>query len=116
MSDWQLSLFGKRSKVAVGNYQDFVEKINIAAVDNPAGNLGGGLIFGSSDFVDWVKETFLAKRSEKREIQQLTAPRSSVALNASYAYYPYKMSLSISRIIAGVAMQLEKSNIQSPSK
>jgi hypothetical protein len=32
----------------------------------------GGFILGSSDLVNWVKETFLAKRSEKREILQLT--------------------------------------------
>jgi hypothetical protein len=32
----------------------------------------GGFILGSSDFVNWVKEMFLAKRSEKREIPQLT--------------------------------------------
>jgi len=33
-----LSLFGKRRKVAVGDYQDFVEKIHIAEVENPAGD------------------------------------------------------------------------------
>jgi hypothetical protein len=44
--------------VAAGNYQDFVEKINIAEVENPAGNLVGGFILGSSDFVNWVKEWF----------------------------------------------------------
>jgi hypothetical protein len=32
----------------------------------------GGFILRSSDFVNWVKETFLADRSEKREIPQLT--------------------------------------------
>jgi hypothetical protein len=32
----------------------------------------GGFILGSSDFVNWVKETFLANRSEEREIPQLT--------------------------------------------
>ncbi len=58
--------------MAAGNYQDFVEKISIAEVENPAGDLVGGFILGSSDFVNWVKETFLANRSEKREIPQLT--------------------------------------------
>jgi len=71
-TDWLLSLFGKRCKVAAGNYQDFVEKRNIAEVENPAGDLVGGFILGSSDFVNWVKETFLANRSEEREIPQLT--------------------------------------------
>ena len=71
-TDWLLSLFGKPRKVAAGNYRDFVEKINMAEVENPTGNLAGGFILGSSDFVNWVKETFLAKRSEKRDIPQLT--------------------------------------------
>jgi putative transposase len=71
-TDWLLSLFGKRRKVAAEKYQDFVEKINMAEVENPAGNLVGGFILGSSDFVNWVKETFLAKCSEKRDIPQLT--------------------------------------------
>jgi hypothetical protein len=78
-TDWLLSLFGKRRKVAAGNYQDFVEKINIAEVENPAGNLVGGFILGSSDFVNWVKETFLAKRSEKREIPQLTELKAKLS-------------------------------------
>jgi len=30
-----------------------------------------GFILGSSDFVNWVKETFLGNRSKKREIPQL---------------------------------------------
>jgi hypothetical protein len=33
-----------------------------------AGDLVGRFILDSSDFVNWVKETFLAKRSEIREI------------------------------------------------
>ena len=47
-------------------------KIKIAEVENPAGDLVGEFILGSSDFVNWVKETFLADSSEKREIPQLT--------------------------------------------
>ncbi len=37
-----------------------------------AGDLVGRFILDSSDFVNWVKETFLTKRSDKREILQLT--------------------------------------------
>ena len=37
-----------------------------------AGDLVGRFILDSSDFVNWVKETFLANRSEAREIPQLT--------------------------------------------
>jgi hypothetical protein len=66
-TDWLISLFGRCRKVAAGNYQDFVKKINIAEVENPAGDLVSGFILNSSDFVNWTKKTFLAKRSEKRE-------------------------------------------------
>ncbi len=38
----------------------------------------GGFILGSSDFVKWVKETFLANHSEKREISQLTELKPNI--------------------------------------
>ena len=57
----------------IPNQRVTVEKINIAEVENPAGDRVGGFILGSSDFVNWVKETFLADRSEKREIPQPAA-------------------------------------------
>jgi hypothetical protein len=40
----------------------------------------GGSILGSSDFVNWVKETSLAERSEKREIPQLSELKSKSRL------------------------------------
>jgi hypothetical protein len=43
---------------------------NSNAVKNPTGGLGV-FILRCSDFVNWVKETLLADRSEKREIPQL---------------------------------------------
>ena len=72
-------MFGKRRKLAAENYQEFVENRSMAEVENPAVNLVGGFILGSSDFVNWVKETFLAKRSKKRDIPQLSElkPRQS---------------------------------------
>jgi len=91
-TDWLLSLFGKRRKVAAENYRDFVEKINITKVENPAENLVGGFILGSSDFINWVKETFLAKHSEKKEIPQLTA---------------LKPKLSADRIVAAVCDEFD---------
>ncbi len=38
----------------------------------------GGFILGSSDYVNLVKETFLANRSEKREISQLTELKPNI--------------------------------------
>jgi REP-associated tyrosine transposase len=70
-TDWLLSTFGKNHKSAAINYQNFVEKIDIAKLENPAKELTGGFILGSVDFVDWVKETFLSKRSAEKEITQL---------------------------------------------
>ena len=65
--------------MAAGKYQGFVEKINIAEVENPAGNLVGGFILGNSEFVNWVKETFLANGSEKRGIPQLRELKSKLS-------------------------------------
>jgi REP element-mobilizing transposase RayT len=69
--NWLLSLFGKNRKEAAKNYQCFVEKVVIEKSENPTKYLAGGFILGSADFVNWVRETFLSERSEKKEIPQL---------------------------------------------
>ena len=72
-TDWLHSLFGKKRKSAAGNYQAFVETIDITKLENPAKELTAGFILGGAEFVDWVKDTFLAERSKEREIPQLTS-------------------------------------------
>ena len=59
-----------------------------------AKNLVGGFIFGSSDFVDWVKETFLAQRSEKKDIPQFT-------------FTEFKPRLSADQIVAAVCDEFD---------
>jgi len=68
---WLLSQFGKRERQAIKNYKNFVENIDIQALENPEKDLTGGFILGTPDFVNWVKETFLSLRSEEKEIPQL---------------------------------------------
>ena len=70
-TDWLLSLFGKRPKTAVANYRNFVEQIDATKIENPAKNLVGGFILGSPDFVNWVKNTFLANQHEIKDIPQI---------------------------------------------
>jgi REP element-mobilizing transposase RayT len=70
-TDWLLSQFGKRRKQAMKKYMDFVEKIDAKDLKNPAVDLTGGFILGSPGFVKWVKEAFLADRSDDKEIPQL---------------------------------------------
>jgi hypothetical protein len=50
---------------------DFVEKIDAKSLKNPAMDVTGGAILGSPGFVKWVKESFLAGRSDDKEIPQL---------------------------------------------
>ena len=64
-TDWLLSIFDRKRKLAAKSYQNFVETVDIAQLENPAKELTGGFILGSVEFVDWVKKTFLSKRSEK---------------------------------------------------
>jgi hypothetical protein len=59
-TDWLLSLFGKQQKLAARNYQLFVEEVAWDSLENPAKDLIGGLVLGNTDFVNWVKFTFLA--------------------------------------------------------
>ena len=70
-TDWLLSIFGKKRNLAAKSYQAFVEKVDFTSLENPAKELTGGFILGSVEFVDWVKETFLSKRSAEKEITQL---------------------------------------------
>jgi len=79
--NWLLSLFGKNFTEAAKNYQRFVEKVEIDKIENPTRYLVGGFILGSADFVNWVKETFLSERSEKKEIPQLRKLKPKLAPN-----------------------------------
>lgn len=72
-TDWMLSLFGKKRKLAAKNYQAFVEMVDIEELESPAKELSAGFILGGAEFVNWVKETFLTTRSEDKEIPQLTS-------------------------------------------
>jgi putative transposase len=66
-----LSNFGKNKKEARKGYQEFVEGVDINTIKDPSKNLAGGFILGDTDFVNWVKDTFLCKRDDEKEIPQL---------------------------------------------
>lgn len=72
-SDWLLGLFGKSRKAAAKNYRDFVEKVDDVSLEDPGRDLAGGFILGGVEFVNWVKESFLSKRSAQKEVPQLKA-------------------------------------------
>lgn len=68
---WLLSQFGKKRKEAHANYKDFVESLDAKKLENPEKELTGGFILGTPDFTRWVKESFLADRTDDKEIPQL---------------------------------------------
>jgi putative transposase len=70
-TDRLLCNFGKNNKEARKNYREFVEGIDIKNVKDPSKKLAGGFILGDTDFVNWVKDTFLRKREDEKEIPQL---------------------------------------------
>ena len=70
-TDFILSSFGKNIKEAKKNYKDFVEGVDINSIESPSKQLTEGFILGDSDFVKWVKENFLSKRKNHKEIPQL---------------------------------------------
>ncbi|UCE52244.1 MAG: transposase [Desulfobacterales bacterium] len=71
--DWLLGLFGNNRKAAAKNYRDFVEKVDVDSLEDPGRDLAGGFILGGVEFVNWVKESFLSKRSAQKEVPQLKA-------------------------------------------
>lgn len=79
-TDWLLSNFSKRKKEARRNYKNFVESADIKTLENPNRQLTAGFILGDSDFVNWVKETFLSGRKDEKEIPQLKKLKPKVQL------------------------------------
>jgi hypothetical protein len=68
---WLLSNFGRSKKEAQKNYQQFVGGVDINSLKNPSKQLRGGFILGDTEFVNWVKDTFLSERKDEGEIPQL---------------------------------------------
>ena len=64
-TSWLLSNFGRTKKEAKRNYRDFVEKVDIKALENPSKQVTEGFLLGDADFANWVKETFLTGRNDK---------------------------------------------------
>ncbi len=81
-TDWLLSSFGRNKKQAKRNYQDFVEGVDINAVENPHMQVTVGFILGDTNFVNWVKETFLSSKQGEKEIPQLKKLKPKVSPEA----------------------------------
>ncbi|MCF6155784.1 MAG: hypothetical protein E3K36_11155 [Candidatus Brocadia sp.] len=77
-----LSYFGKEKKEAVVSHRSYVEKSMIEPIENPSKNLVGEVILGGTDFVNWVKGTFLSTRNTEREIPQLRKLKPRISLGA----------------------------------
>ena len=69
---WLLEYFGKKKKAAIRNYRNFVDGINAKTLEDPGKDVVGGVILGDTDFVEWVRETFLSEMEDEKEIPQLT--------------------------------------------
>ena len=48
-----------RQERETGKIKDFVEGVDIKGVENPNNQISEGFILGDTNFVNWVKETFL---------------------------------------------------------
>jgi putative transposase len=75
-----LSTFAKGRKEAKQNYKDFVEHTDITTLEDPNKQVTGGFILGDSDFVNWVKDTYLSGRQDEKEIPQLKKLKPKVKL------------------------------------
>ncbi|MBW2410699.1 MAG: transposase [Deltaproteobacteria bacterium] len=81
-TNWLLSSFGKRKKEARKNYIDFVEGVDTSKLENPGRHITAGLILGDSDFIDWVKDTFLSDKKVDKEIPQLKKLKPRISTEA----------------------------------
>lgn len=80
-TDWLLGHFGSIEKDARKNYREFVEGVDIRTVEDPSEQLEGGFILGSTEFVKWIKDNYLSKRDDEKEIPQLKKLKPRVALD-----------------------------------
>ena len=99
-TSWLLSNFGKTKKEGKRNYQDFVEKVDVKALENPSKQVTGGFLLGDADFVNWVKETFLSGRNDEKEIPQLKKLKPKVSLEKVLEAVTQEFNCSQDRIIA----------------
>jgi len=76
--DWLLSNFGRKKREAMQKYRAFVESVDMRNLKNPYEDATGGFILGREAFVNWVKETFLSKRDDEKEIPQLRSLKPRV--------------------------------------
>lgn len=99
-TSWLMSNFGRTKKEAKRNYQDFVEKVDVKALENPSKQVTGGFLLGDADFVNWVKETFLSERNDEKEIPQLKKLKPKVSLEKVVQAVTQEFNCSPERIIA----------------
>jgi REP element-mobilizing transposase RayT len=99
-TSWLLSNFGRTKKEAKRNYQEFVEKVDVNALENPSKQVSAGFLLGDADFVNWVKETFLADRNDEKEIPQLKKLKPKVSLENVVHAVTQEFNCSRERIIA----------------
>ena len=78
--EWLLATFGRKKREAVKNYRAFVEEVDIHALKSPDQDIIGGFILGGTDFVNWVKDTFLLTRNDEKEIPQLKRLKPKASL------------------------------------
>ena len=79
-TDWLLSTFGKNKKQARQSYKDFVENVDAKTLEDPGAQISEGFLLGGTNFIKWVKQTFLSGRNDEKEIPQLKKLKPRVAL------------------------------------
>jgi hypothetical protein len=77
---WLLSLFGKDQGKAKRRYRDFVESVQDQEIENPSHDIVSGVILGGADFVNWVKQEFLSKDLDSKEMPQLRSLKPRLTL------------------------------------
>jgi len=70
-TDWLLSLFGQNRKKALESYRKFVESIQNEKIEDPSRDIVSGIILGGTEFINWIKRTFLSEAPDNKEKPQL---------------------------------------------
>ena len=99
-TDWLLSTFGKNKKHARQSYKNFVEKVDAKKLENPYEQVSEGFLLGDTDFINWVKESFLSKRDDQEEIPQLKKLKPRISIEDVVQTVSDQFETSVDRITA----------------
>ena len=82
--DFLLSYFGKKQTIARQRYREFCKRALGQKIKNPLDNVIGSTFLGSQEFVEYIKEKYLAEKKADRNLPALNRLVSQPTIDSIY--------------------------------